>query len=522
MNEIDDELRILEPLEALAAARPRALALREASRRAISYRHLCAATTALTESFLALGMAPGEHVLFSVRPGIDAVMLALAVCGAGGVLVPCDPGMGDAVFATRLGMLAPRWVIAESLLLAATSGGILSRVLRYRGSRLAPLGQMRGVHFVRVGPPIPGGPPASSARALARLAVRSTRPRVLEPTLPALVEFTSGTTASPKAVVHTRRSLAATVAAVRNALGLGERDTVYSGALHLIVPAVFAGSHVVIPRRGSVSARQTIRDVERWNVSHVFSSASHARRLVDECVLSRRCLPASIRVLLLGGSPVHVSLLRRLRQVLRPGTRVVCVYGMTEILPAAVVSLEEKLAFDGDGDLLGVPVGGVRARISAHGELLLSGRGLFDRYLGGPQVTEHATGDLARIEKGQLVLLGRAKDMIIRGDVNIYPELHEPIIERIPGVRRCALIGVYREELADEFVVLVVEPEPGLVDTDRFEARLRRELRSGEFRIDASAQPDFIVMMSLPESGRSEKVDKAALRALVAGRLACA
>jgi acyl-CoA synthetase (AMP-forming)/AMP-acid ligase II len=224
---------------------------------------------------------------------------------------------------------------------------------------------------------------------------------------------------------------------------------------------------------------------------------------------------------LIGGAPVHVPLLRRLHEVLTPVTRVLGIYGMTEILPVASVSLEEKLAYQGAGDLLGTLMPNVHARIGEGGELLLRGPALFDRYLGGPPVTEHATGDLARIEDGRVVLLGRAKDMIIRGESNIYPELYEPVIERIPGVRRCALIGQYRERLADEYVVLVVEPEVG-VNADELRTRVRDELLVGDYRIDATAQPDEILIMPLPEAGRLSKVDKTALRTLVQERLTCA
>ena len=517
-----DVLRLYEPLAALAARRPHAVALRETSGAAISYAELFRRTTAVQEAFRQLGMTPGHQVLFSVRPGIDAVVLALAICGAGGVIVPCDPGMGDAIFYARLAMLAPRWVVAESLFLAASSSGALSRVFRWRGIRLAPLGRLPNVRFVRVGPHIPGAPQAISARALARRPTTSPLRDVdMDPSLPALVEFTSGTTGSPKAVVHTRRSLAATVATVREALDAGEPDTVHSGALHLILPALFDGACVVIPRRSGVSAGDTIGDVERWAVSHLFSVTSDCRRLVDHCVTYHRRLPASVRVLLLGGAPVHVAFLHRLREVLAPRVHVLCVYGMTEILPVAQVSLEEKLAYEGTGDLLGALMPGIRARIAEDDELLLSGPALFDRYLGGPPVTEHATGDLARIEDGRIVLLGRAKDMIIRGDTNIYPELYEPIIERIRGVRRCALVGQYSERLADECVVLAVEPESG-TDAEELRRRLRDELRGGDCRIDAAAQPDYIFTMRLPESGRASKVDKAALRALVRERLECA
>jgi len=133
-------------------------------------------------------------------------------------------------------------------------------------------------------------------------------------------------------------------------------------------------------------------------------------------------------------------------------------------------------------------------------------------------VREHATGDLARLVGGELALLGRKKDMIIRGDFNLYPELYEPTVERIPGVRRAVFVGVYDERGADERVVLVVEPD-GAGDVTTLPARVARALRAGDTRIDEPALPDHILVMSLPEGGRSSKVDKRALRDLVAASL---
>ncbi len=112
------------------------------------------------------------------------------------------------------------------------------------------------------------------------------------------------------------------------------------------------------------------------------------------------------------------------------------------------------------------------------------------------------------------MLHGRAKDMNIRGRYNIYPELHEPVIERIQGVRRCALIGVFDEELADEKVVLVVEPEPGETGNVVL-ARVRHAVRRG-----ASAIPDVVRLDTLPTVGRSAKVDKQALRERACGWVA--
>jgi acyl-CoA synthetase (AMP-forming)/AMP-acid ligase II len=496
-------------------------AIREAPGRSIGRRELLARATALRNAFVATGMSPGDHVLFAVKAGIDQLALALAICDAGGVVVSCDPHVPNAVFASRLEQLTPRWVVADSLLLAITSRRWPWRVVGRTTARLAPLGAVPDVHRVRVGRWLPGAPPSDALDAFIKR-VRNTEvvPDVCD-ALPALIDFTSGTTAAPKGVVHTRRSLLATVDGIRSTMDAGPGDVVYSGTLHIIFPALLRGARVQIPTRDARGASQLVRQLKQARVTHFFTVPSVCGALVDACVARGEKLPASLRELSIGGAPVHAPLLHRLRDALPNGARVFCVYGMTEMLPVARVSLEEKVAWTEPGDLVGRPVAGVEARIAANGELVLRGPALFDRYLGGEPVAEHATGDLARIVGDRIILLGRAKDMIIRGAFNIYPELYESIIDRIPGVRRCALVGVYDEQRADECVVLVVEPEPG-TDAGGLLRRLPDALRAGPFRIDPSAIPDHIVVLSLPESGRSSKVDKVALRTLVKDLVPCA
>jgi acyl-CoA synthetase (AMP-forming)/AMP-acid ligase II len=180
--------------------------------------------------------------------------------------------------------------------------------------------------------------------------------------------------------------------------------------------------------------------------------------------------------------------------------------------------MRAKLDWTGEGDLVGSPVPGVEGRIGSDGELIVRGTCLFSRYLGGPPVIEHGTGDLARIDANGIALLGRAKDMIIRGEFNIYPALYEPAFERLPGVRRSAMIGLHDDATSDERVVVVVEPSAG-IDPQQLERDVAEALRRGNVGIDAFAHPDLIMAFALPESGRSSKIDKAALRQVVRERL---
>ena len=63
------------------------------------------------------------------------------------------------------------------------------------------------------------------------------------------------------------------------------------------------------------------------------------------------------------------------------------------------------------------------------------------------------------MQDGKLILVGRKKDMIIKGNYNIYPGLYEPVIQNIPGVLACAMVGVFDTDMQDEKIVLAVEPE---------------------------------------------------------------
>ncbi len=157
------------------------------------------------------------------------------------------------------------------------------------------------------------------------------------------------------------------------------------------------------------------------------------------------------------------------------------------------------------------------ARI-ADGELVLSGPGLARGYLADlPRhpLTELRTGDLARIDGGELTLLGRRKDMFIRGTQNVYPGLYEPIIASLPGVADAAMVGL-PDEIGDDRIVVALVPERGHDGVDLV-ARVTRALPG---LIDAGVLPDAVVAVDdLPRSGRGRKLDRAALADLLKDRV---
>nr|WP_241744522.1 class I adenylate-forming enzyme family protein [Cellulosimicrobium arenosum] len=520
-------------------------------REEVTYADLARRVTATASALAAGGLAPGDRTLFSVRPRPEGVVLAFGVVRAGGTVVFVDPGSTPELFAARVRAAGPSLATTESLLYAV-SRGPLRRLARSRGLLLPDYAGLP-VRHVHAGPWLPGVPRGSrSARSLAATAPTSSTLPSLDPDREALTVFTSGTTAQPKAVVHTAGSLLAGTDLLRDVFALAPGDVVHTDQMLLGVPALLAGA------TWSVPADPPSRDVQTFarqldGAAGTYLVPADVTTLLD-AIEAGHVAASGPRTALVGGAPVTRALLERATHVL-PGTRWVAVYGMTEILPVAVVEAQDKLAHDGDGDgdLVGRPLPGTVARLDPVddpgqggpqvGELVLSGPSLMAGYLhdldtpargAGPRAAAHRTGDLARIDAdGRVVLVGRTRDMIIRGTTNIYPGLFEPRVAALDGVGEAVLVGLPQVD-GDERVALIVtsaspargasttsapdagagvhlDPHHPLVDHVR--ARLPAVL-------DHDALPDVVLHADrIPLAGRSRKPDRAALARAAAQRI---
>jgi len=515
---------LVEAVLASCAAHPDAPAID-----AMTYRDLGARIRGTSAGLRAAGLEPGDRVLFSVRPGVDAVVLALAIVDAGGAVVFADPGAGEALFRARTALAAPSWVAAESLLYLASSGP-LRPIARRRGLELAPYARLvpeaRHLYAGRWLPGVPRG--ALPLRTLGEgthggglSREETTEPRAL-PGSAALVVFTSGTTDAPKAVVHTRGSLGAGLADFAAGVGIRPGQRVLTDQLMVGIPALIAGAHWSLPPAGANPGARPEQYLallpEAELLFAVPATLDALLRALDE---HPDLAPARLDTIVVGGAPVLRPLLERAFARF-PDATVRAVYGMTEILPVAIADGREKLAVldaGAEGDPVGRLASSVTARID-DGELVLAGPGLAAGYLGQPALTELRTGDLARVDAGALTLLGRAKDMFIRGAQNVYPALYEPIIAGLTGVADAAMVGV-PDAIGDDGIVVAIVPEqdaPGRPTAAHpLVARVTRALPG---LIDAGVLPDAVVAVpELPRSGRSRKLDRAALAALLVDAL---
>lgn len=525
-------MNLVELIAGQAAETPSAIAVIGGDGSQLSYGQLWQQVLAVRHGLIQAGMIPGDGVLFSVRPSPQSLVLALGVVAAQGVVVFADPGAGPQMFAARMRLARPRWSAAESVLYAASRIAPVRAYARRRGLLLPNLSTLDVRQHVYSGRWLPGVPrgalslstlasgPALQPDAfgdphqLAAVEGSAPQPGVFgDPDQPAAVIFTSGTTADPRAVVHTGASLGVARDLFQSRVPIGPGDVIHTDQLMLGLPTLAAGACWSMPPL-SGTPKRFLEDLASRGATHTFCVPVHLSEILDAATAP---LPPRLRVVLLGAAPAPATLLRRAIEA-APHAEVISVYAMTEMLPVAMASAAQKLAHSASGapgDLLGQLLPGIEARVADDGELLLSGPNLCRGYLGQDPLSWLPTGDSAAVgPAGELILLGRKKDMLIRGKFNLYPGLYEPAINAVEGVREAAYVGCAHAAHGDEEVVLAVVPaDPGA--TKAILQRLHRLLPT---LIDHDAIPERIVILpSLPHCGRGRKLDREALRSQIEG-----
>ncbi|RKE20366.1 class I adenylate-forming enzyme family protein [Streptomyces sp. TLI_171] len=422
------------------------------------------------------GLRPGDTLGVAVRPGPRALAVLLAAHRLGLRTAVLDPSAGPDVLRARLALAPPALVLADAA--AQAVAGWARPLARRAHLELPPLHTLGPV--ATVGRRHPG-----CARALGEHP--GPPPPPYEGDGDAVIVFTSGTTSAPRGVVHTRASLTAGMRAVDSLVRPRPGGTVLGGTTFVLVPALAAGATVALPARRS---RLLQRQIDRLAPDETYLTPPRLRPLTR---LTGRVWT--------GSAPADAALLRRAREA--GATEAWGVYALTELFPAAAVEEREKSAHRGPGDLLGHPLPGVRTRLGADGELLLSAPSARDRYLGEDPDPWVRTGDRAELAPdGRIVLAGRLKDMVLRRAENIYPGLYEPSLH-LPEVELAVLVGVPAPD-GDERLVALVQPRAG---ADHH--RLRTALRDPLARMGA-ARPDALLLGPVPLAGRSRKPDRAA------------
>jgi len=343
----------------------------------------------------------------------------------------------------------------------------------------------------------------------------------------AWLQYTGGTTGTPKGVMVPHRALVAQTYSLTCSWGLPETPRFL-----LTSPITHAGSLPILPtlcRGGTVVLQQSF-DPEAWldtvmgeRINYAFVVPTMLYAMLDQASPRRHDL-SSLETILYGAAPMAPArigeALAELGPVLMQG------YGQTECLGMCTSLRKDEHDPERRAGLLascGRAVAGARVEVLGEagavlgpgqvGEVCVRSPVVMTGYRNRPEETAGAladgwlhTGDLAvRDEEGFFYLVDRKKDVIVSGAFNVYPREIEDVISRCAGVSAVAVIGV-PDGRWGEAVTAFVAARPGQhVDQDE----IRKTVRE---RKGAHQTPKTIhVVDELPKTAAG-KIDKKALR----------
>ncbi|TCV92354.1 fatty-acyl-CoA synthase [Luteibacter rhizovicinus] len=444
-----------------------------------TYRQFLAEVERVASGLLALGLEPGDRVGIWAPNCAEWVVAQFAAPKAGLILVNINPAYRSHELSYSLNKVGCRALILPRAFKASHYLKLLSGLapeLAHAASgelSAAALPDLR--HVILLDDDVESGTHrwsdlAGDAAAMKRL-------REIEATLsfddPVNIQFTSGTTGAPKGATLTHHNIVNNGYFIGEAMRLTEQDRLcipvpfyhcFGMVLGNLV-CVTHGACMVIPGEGfdALATLETVAE-ERCTGLHgvptmFIAELEHPR--FHEFDLS------SLRTGIMAGSPCPIEVMRRVVRDMHMA-EVTIAYGMTETSPVSFQTvpddpLDRRVATVGrihpHVEVKLVDEAGHVVPRGTHGELLTRGYSVMRGYWGDEESTAVAidaarwmhTGDLAVLDdEGYCTIVGRLKDMIIRGGENISPREIEEFLYGHPDVQDVQVFGVPDEKFGEQ------------------------------------------------------------------------
>lgn len=469
---------------ALSSVDPARTLFRLADGTRVTYGAAAAAAAGYARALWKLGVREGDRVAVQVDKSWSAVALYLGCVEAGFVFVPLNTGYTAAELEYLLGDARPRVLVctaareAELVVLGAT----LSCVVR-------TLESLEALDAARE--------PVLAAGDSSRLAA---------------ILYTSGTTGRSKGAMLTAANLEFGAQAL-SALWRFTADDVLLHALPIYhVHGLFIAVNTVVASRGSMYF------LDKFDADAVFAALpecsammgvpTHYVRLLADARLGREST-AHVRLFVSGSAPLLPETFAAWTE--RTGTAILERYGMTE------TSVIASNPYEGErrAGSVGFALPGTELRVAGGGVGIVEVRGphVFAGYWQLPEKTQEemtpdgffVTADLGQLEEdGSLRLVGRNKDLIITGGLNVYPIEVEAELDAAEGVAESAVVGLPHPDFGEAVTAFLVKAGAG---PDRAALAAALDARLAKYK-----HPKRVVF--LPELPRNVmgKVLKAQLR----------
>jgi len=436
----------------------------------LSYKEFAERAELLARVWLSQGMRPGDRIALHMRNGIELATGYYACFAAGFVAVPVN---------TRLRAEEVSFVLEHSGARAYIASGDL-RVP-------SPLTALAG----------------SPQTVVASLPAP-------DPDAPALILYTSGTTARPKGVTHSQRTLAGNGLYMEHwGLTPGDHTLLFtsmahaSGSIMLFMSSLWVGATVTIVP--VFDAGVVLDTWQRSGATFFMSLPTLVRALLIEQTARPRRITTG-RLVICGGDTVPVTLQQEYAETF--GHPMVEGFGMTEGLPMLANRLEQNRAGS-----MGRPVGDIELQV-VDGEMWVRGCGVATGYWGDAPLEDGwlKTGDLVEVDSDGFVWFrGRKKEIIVRGGSNISPQEVEEALYLHPSVAEAGVIGESDDYWGEVVVAYVAARQCQQASAEELIAHCRQHL--AEYKC-----PQRVVFLETLPKGATGKVQRRALKEMNAPR----
>jgi malonyl-CoA/methylmalonyl-CoA synthetase len=461
----------------------------------LGYSALDERTARLAARLTELGVGPGDRVAIQAEKSVDGLLLYLATLRAGAIHLPLNPAYTAPEVRYFLEDSEPALFIGDP----SRGGG---------ARRSATLAEVTG-----------GAPVQTGFEDVER-----------EPDDLAALLYTSGTTGRSKGAMLTHANLTSNAETLREAWRFTAADRLLHALPIFHTHGLFVATNVTLLAGGSMIYLPAfdLDEILRLlpEATTMMGVPTFYTRLLSHPALDG-ALVGHIRLFVSGSAPLSAETHREFEA--RTGQAILERYGMTE------TNMNSSNPYDGPRvpGSVGPPLAGVEIRIAEPesgaelprgevGMIEIRGPNVCKGYWRQPDKTAEAfrddgyfiSGDLGFLdEAGYLRIVGRDKDLIITGGLNVYPAEVEAAIESISGVAECAVIGVPHSDFGEAVVAVVIARQGSAVD----EAAIRTELAAS---LAAYKRPKRIFLADTLPRNAMGKVQKNLLRESYAGAFA--
>jgi malonyl-CoA/methylmalonyl-CoA synthetase len=447
-----ENYNLCQALLATASINPEKLLLITEQDARMSYGDADKLSARLANFMVQLGVKPGDRVSVQVEKSPQALCLYLACLRAGFVFHPLNPAYQPAELEYFLGNAEPALLVCDDAKLA----------------ELTPLAQAAGIAHVHTLNADGAGSLSEQAHASSSEFVPVVR---TQDDLAALL-YSSGTTGVPKGIMLSHANLQANGETLVKAWGFSGKDHLLHALPIFHVHGLFVALSCVMLSGASMrwlpgfSASAACGYLPECTV--MMGVPTYYTRLLDYPEFTQiHC--ANIRLFVSGSAPLLEETFREFET--RTGHAILERYGMTE----TNMNTSNPLHGQRKPGTVGPPLPGVDVRVvdernqplaaSEIGNLQVRGDNVFKGYWRMPDKTAEDftsdgffnTGDKGTIDAdGYVSIVGRAKDMVITGGLNVYPKEVELVVDDLAGIKECAVIGVPHADFGEAVVAVAV------------------------------------------------------------------